>query len=213
MNVYLYQPDGGHDDNIINFIIPHKTNAVIMYIFKLIISNDTVYRPDTMPPPPLPPDKTTLISGYESNRSISINLRALMSPWNNNSAAETRNAYVISCVRAPHIYCDLFVHNKYTSSLGFVVARTANETQIWHLLSVQKNVEAKYTRSIKGLRVHNNGGDDLFYPKELIVMSGNVSAHFYKNLQKCHVNLKDIKIIQILYPDICVDDHSVVQLE
>ncbi|AGA16293.1 hypothetical protein [Thysanoplusia orichalcea nucleopolyhedrovirus] len=195
MNVNLYSPNGEQDNNI-SFIIPHKTNAVIVYLFKLDIQH----------PPPLDA-KTRLVSGYENSRPINIILR-LITP----SLKETRGAYVISCIRAPHLYKDLFVYNKYTAPLGFVVTRTHAEIQVWHILSVRKTFEAKSTKAVRGMRAHTDNGPDKFYVKDLIIMSGNVSVHFLNNIQKCRAHHRDIDIFRHFCPELIIDD-SVVQLD
>ncbi|ANF29660.1 ORF-12 [Catopsilia pomona nucleopolyhedrovirus] len=212
MNVNLYHPNGEHDDNNnITFIISHKTNAAIVYLFKLDIiaaaaaghkHPTAVYTTATL--------KTRLVSGYENGRPISMALRSIAPPLCD--TREARGAYVISCIRAPHLYRELFTYNKYTTPLGVVVVRTDAELQVWHLLSVRKTFEAKGTRNIAGLRVHVDCGADIYYPKDLIIMSGNVSVHFLNNLQKCRAHHKDIDAIKYLCADLKIDN-SPVELE
>nr|BEV20995.1 hypothetical protein [Bombyx mori nucleopolyhedrovirus] len=197
MNVNLYCPNGEHDNNIF-FIMPSKTNAVIIYLFKLDTEHPPTYNVNA---------KTRLVSGYENSRPININLRSITPSLNG-----TRGAYVISCIRAPRLYRDLFTYNKYTAPLGFVVTRTQAELQVWHILSVRKTFEAKSTRSVTGMLAHTDSGPDKFYAKDLMIMSGNVSVHFINNLQKCRAHHKDIDIFKHLCPELQIDN-SVVQLE
>ncbi|USC25980.1 hypothetical protein [Palpita vitrealis nucleopolyhedrovirus] len=198
MNVNLYVSDGQHDNNM-SFIIPYKTNAVIVYLFKLEIQYPTTYSEINV--------KTRLVSGYENGRPININLKSITP-----SLKDTQGAYIISCIRAPRLYQDLFTYNKYTTPLGFVVTRTNAELQVWHVLSVRKTCEAKNTRAITGMLTHADNGPDKFYVKDLMVMSGNMSVHFINSLQKCRVHHKDINIFTNLCPDLQIDN-SVVRLE
>lgn len=202
MNVNLYYPYGEHDNNI-TFIIPFKTNAIIVYLFKLDINSIVEH-------PPGANIKTRLVSGYENSRPINIVLRSIAPPLSNTRTAQ--GSYVISCIRAPHLYRDLFTYNKYTAPLGFVVTRTDAELQVWHVLSVHKTIEAKSTRNITGLRAHTDGGVDRYYPKDLIILSGNVSVYFLNNLQKCHAHHKDIDIFRHLCAELQIDN-NVVELE
>ncbi|AOT85481.1 ep23 [Cyclophragma undans nucleopolyhedrovirus] len=199
MNVNLYSPNGQHDNNIITFIIPHKTNSVIVYLFK---SDTTVATAAAIN------NKTRLISGYENRRPISINLRSLAPPLADTRTA--RGSYVISCIRAPCLYRDLFQYNKYTASLGFVVTCSPDEIQVWHILSVHKTVEAKSTRKIVGMRVHTDTGNDRFYLKDLIIMSGNVPTSFLSNLKKCHAHHKDVDVFKLTCAGLHIDNGVVV---
>ncbi|AAK85692.1 hypothetical protein [Epiphyas postvittana nucleopolyhedrovirus] len=186
MNVYLYQPDG-EQDNDVTFYLPHATNSVIVYLFKVGEA--------------LSPNKTRLVSGYENGRPISMHVAI---------GVARKDAYMVSCVRAPCLFRELFVHNKYTAPLGFMIVRIARGAiQVWHLLSVRKSAEAKRTRHITGLRVHNNTGPDQFYPKEIINLSGNVSAAFVNSLQRCRANNRDVNMIKLFCVDLPINDSAV----
>nr|AFS51888.1 DekiORF9 [Dendrolimus kikuchii nucleopolyhedrovirus] len=195
MNVNLYSPNEQHDDNnIITFIIPHKTNSVIVYLFKFVTIDDAAAINH----------KTRLVSGYENRRPISINLQSFVPPLADTRTA--RGSYVISCIRTPCLYRDLFQYNRYTASLGFVVTCRLNEIQVWHILSVHKTVEAKRTRKIVGLRVHTNAGTDRLYSKDLIVMSGNVLTSFLNSLKKCHAHHKDVDVFKLTCSGLQIDN-------
>lgn len=186
MNVYLYRPDG-EQDNHITFYMPHTTNGVIVYLFKMDATESTT-------------DKTRLVSGYENSRPINMQI----------TLGAHRDAYVISCVRAPCLFRELFVHNKYTAPLGFMIVRAASGApETWHVLGVSRRTEVKRTRNIKGLRVHSNRGADVFYPKVLFSLRGNVPAGFLNNLQRCRANHKDIDVLTLLCADLRVDDSPV----
>nr|UIX56136.1 HycuOrf-11 hypothetical protein [Hyphantria cunea nucleopolyhedrovirus]UIX56289.1 HycuOrf-11 hypothetical protein [Hyphantria cunea nucleopolyhedrovirus] len=188
MNVYLYQPDGEQDNNI-TFYVPHTTNGVIVYLFKAGAATA--------------PDKTRLVSGYENGRPINMHL----------SVGARKDAFVLSCVRAPCLYRELFVYNKFTAPIGLAVVRAGRAApEAWHVLGVRRRAEVKRTRNIKGLRVHSNSGPDKFYPKALISLAGNVPAHFINNLQRCRTHYKDINVLGLLCADLRVDD-SPVQLD
>ncbi|AGR57048.1 hypothetical protein [Choristoneura rosaceana nucleopolyhedrovirus] len=189
MSVYLYQPDG-EQDNDITFYMPHATNGVIIYLFKTGEG--------------AAPNKTRLVSGYENSRQISMQL-AVNAPH--------KDAFILSCVRAPCLFRELFIYNKYTAPLGLAVVRAGRAVpETWHVLSVRRRAEAKRTQKIKGLRVHNNSGSDQFYPKALISLAGNVPANFMNNLQRCRARHQDVNVLNLLCPDLRVDD-SPVQLE
>jgi hypothetical protein len=187
MNVYLYQPDGEQDNNI-TFYMPHTTNGVIVYLFKMGAT--------------LPADKTRLVSGYENSRPIKMQVAI---------GAARRDAYVVSCVRAPCLFRELFVYNKYTAPLGFVVVRSKNFVpEVWHVLSVRRSIEAKRTRHVSGLRVHSNSGrPDHFYPKDLIFLSGSIPAGFLNNLQRCRAHHNDVNVVKLFCSDLCVDNSTV----
>ncbi|AWD33677.1 hypothetical protein [Antheraea proylei nucleopolyhedrovirus] len=188
MNVYLYQPDG-EQDNDISFYMPHATNGAVVYLFKMGA--------------PAPPDKTRLVSGYENSRPISMQVSVGAAP---------RGAYLLSCVRAPCLFRELFVHNKYTAPLGFAVVRAGRVApEVWHVLGVRRSAEAKRTRRITGLRVHGSAGDQL-YPKVLISLAGNVPAGFINELQRCRAHHKDVDVVKFLCGDLRVDN-SPVQFE
>jgi hypothetical protein len=102
----------------------------------------------------------------------------------------------------------LFAFNKYTKRLGFVAVQVENETEIWHILSVRKTLEAKHSRNISGMTAHTNSGDK-FYRKELINMSGNVSEDFLKQLQKCQVHYKEVDILSIICINLQVSECAV----
>ncbi|AAP29914.1 unknown [Choristoneura fumiferana multiple nucleopolyhedrovirus] len=188
MNVYLYQPDG-EQDNDIKFYMPHATNGVIVYLFKSGAGTA--------------PNKTLLVSGYENSRPISMQL----------AMGARKDAFVLSCVRAPCLFRELFVYNKYTAPLGLVIVRAGRAApEAWHVLSVRRRAEAKRTQKIKGLRVHNNSGPDQFYPKTLMSLAGNVPSHFMNNLQNCRTRHQDVGVLNLLCPDLHIND-SPVQLE
>ncbi|UZE89700.1 EP23 [Parapoynx stagnalis nucleopolyhedrovirus] len=195
MNIYLYQPNSKQDKNV-TFIFPHKTNDVIVYLFRLGDNNDSSLL-----------SKTRLVSGYENGRPISINLKLipLLAP------IMVKGEYVISCIRSDKLYRDLFKYNDYNKPLGCVVVQIEKEIELWHILSVRKTSEAKNTRNITGMIVHTDNGD-LFYKKELIIMSGNVSVHFLQHLQKCRVQYKDLDVLSVLCENLQVDD-NVTKLE
>jgi len=79
MNVYLYQPDG-EQDNDVTFYMPHATNGVIVYLFKMGAE--------------AAPDRTRLVSGYEAGRPIGLRL----------AVGACNDAFVLSCVRAPCVF-------------------------------------------------------------------------------------------------------------
>lgn len=188
MNVYLYQPDGEQDNDVI-FYMPHATNGVIVYLFKM--GAEAAF------------DKTRLVSGYEAGRPIGLRL----------AVGACNDAFVLSCVRAPCVFRELFIHNKYTAPLGLAVVRAGRAApEAWHVLSVHRRSEAKRTRHIRALRVHSNVGPDQCYPKALISLAGNVPASFLNTLQRCRAHHKDVAAMAMLCPDLRVDD-SVVQFD
>ncbi|AUR45041.1 orf10 peptide [Spilosoma obliqua nucleopolyhedrosis virus] len=189
MNVYLYQPDGEQDNNI-TFYMPHATNGVIVYLFKAGAATTAS-------------DKTRLVSGYENGRSINTHL----------SVGARKDAFVLSCVRAPRLFRELFVYNKFTSPIGLAIVRAGRAApEAWHVLGMRRRTEVKRTRNIKGLRVHSNSGPDRFYHKALISLAGNVPANFIRSLQRCRTHYKDINVLNLLCKDLLVDD-SPVQLD
>ncbi|QDL56936.1 EP23 [Dione juno nucleopolyhedrovirus] len=190
MNVYLYQPDGERD-NEITFYMPHATNGVIVYLFRLGAETTT-----TTPPP----DKTRVVSGYENSRPINMQL----------TVGVRRDGFVLSCVRAPCLFRELFVYNKYTSSLGLAVVRVGRAApEVWHVLGTRRRSEIKRSKNITGLRVHKNFAGDTFYSKTLISLTGNVPADFINNLQRCRVHHKDVNVLRLVCADLCVDDSAV----
>ena len=187
MNVYLYQPDGEQDNNI-TFYMPHTTNGVIVYLFKMGAEAASA-------------DKTRLVSGYENRRPINMQVAI---------GVARRDAYVLSCVRAPCLFRELFVYNKYTAPLGFVVVRSGNFIpEVWHVLSVRRSIEAKRTRHVSGLRVHSNSGPDQLYPKDIISLSGNIPVGFLNNLQRCRAHHNDVNVVKLFCPDMCINNNSV----
>jgi Nucleopolyhedrovirus protein of unknown function (DUF884) len=195
MNIYLYQPNCKQDKNV-TFVFPHKTNNVIVYLFRLGDNNDSNHL-----------SKTRLVSGYENGRPISINLK----PNSSLAPITIKGAYIISCIRSDKLYRDLFKYNDHNKPLGCAVVQIEKEIEVWHILSVRKTCEAKNSRNITGMIVHTENGD-IFYKKELLIMSGNVSVHFLHHLQKSHVQYKDLNVLSVLCENLQVDD-NVTKLE
>lgn len=167
--------------------MPHTTNGVIVYLFKTTSVETTI-------------NKTRLVSGYEISRPINMQL----------TVGAYKNAFVLSCIRAPCLFRELFIHNKYTAPIGLAVIRAGNAPlEVWHVLGVRRRAEVKRTRYIKGLRVHSNSGPDRFYPKMLISLAGNVPAGFINNLQRCRAHHKDVNVLTLLCANLHVDDSPV----
>lgn len=199
MHAYLYYPDNEHDYNI-TFTIPLKINSVIVHVFK---TRHIVATADN------DEDTTRLVSGYENGRPINMLIESIRPEQ---LKTINKNNYVISCIRAPCLYRNLFQYNKYTTPLGFTVVRTSSELQVWHILSVQKKIEAKSSRKITGLRIHTDCGADRCYPKELIIISKNVSLSFINHLQQCYAHHKDVDVFKYVFADLIISD-AALELE
>ncbi|QWO71537.1 AC146-like protein [Orgyia pseudotsugata single capsid nuclopolyhedrovirus] len=199
MNFSLYYPCGDDNGNdVITFTLLHAYNSVTVFVFGIADVTDTH---DSAP-------ITRLVSGYEKNIHRRINMNVTIMKQDAVGAESKLNGYVISCVRLPYISTKLITTPTFNAPPTVVIVKNNQHTEVWHIFSARKHVEAPNSKKITGLFVNENGRD-VFYPKELINLNGNVPNEFVSALAKHTNNVQDVDIGIFMYPDVQKNENNI----
>ncbi|QEI03643.1 EP23 [Rachiplusia nu nucleopolyhedrovirus] len=197
MIVNLYYPSD-INNNLITFSIFNAINSISITTFEI---NEAVptYDLDNVPARTV----TRLVSGYErARRSINIVMKCIRAPPADRSLL--RNSYIVSCVRLPFVCVKLMMNKQFSRAVLPVVVDCNKEIQVWHIFGVAKNHEPGSLQKIKGVNVCQDGVE-VYYDKELIVLSGNIPASFIAALSKTTTYVEDIGMAAFVYPFLSVN--------
>ncbi|AAZ38313.1 ORF-147 [Agrotis segetum nucleopolyhedrovirus A] len=187
MNVNLYR--ASDNENLMSFNVLHTVNSIKVFIFQ-------------MGPPAAELSVTRLVSGYEQGlRSVCMKMQCVSS--------YDRQAYLISCVRAPYVLRRLIESKNFTRPVAPIVVQCGSETQVWHVFSVCKGKELASIARVRGVTVCENGVE-AFIAKELIALTGNLPSAFVAALSRNAPNAQDVDVIKIIYPGLIVNVEDVI---
>ncbi|AIZ48701.1 asb144 [Agrotis segetum nucleopolyhedrovirus B] len=190
MNVNLYCPHD-NDENIITFSMLNTINSFSIFVFQMGAASPM-------------PAASKLVSGYEKGlRNVCMKLECVSS--------YDRHAYLISCVRSPHVLLKLMAHSKFTRPVAPVIVKCNNngETQVWHVLGVCRGKEVASIARIRGVTVCENG-IETYINKELIALTGNIPSAFVAALTRNAPKMQDVEVIKLIYPAVHINDEDVV---
>lgn len=146
---------------------------------------------------------TRLVSGYERRRrNIDITMKSIAAPPIDRTLL--RNAYVISCVRLPCVSTKLMMNKQFSRSVLPIIVECNKEFQVWHVFGVAKNHEPASLQRIKGVNLCQSG-HEIYYDKELIVLTGNIPASFISAISKTNTYVDDINIASFVYPNLSIN--------
>ena len=193
MNVNLYRAND--DNNIITFSMLHTINSINIFVFQIRSP------PSTTTTEPI---ITRLVSGYEKGlRNISMKMTCVSSP------IMDRNAYIVSCVRAPCVLLKLMASKKFSRPVAPVMVQCNGETQVWHVFSVAKGKELNSMTRIRGVTVWLDGAET-YIDKELIYLTGNLPSAFLSSLSKNTPNVDDVDTLKLVFPSLCINAEDVI---
>ncbi|CDG72474.1 Unknown (Ac146) [Spodoptera exigua multiple nucleopolyhedrovirus] len=193
MNVNLYYAQD--NTNIVTFSMLNTINSVSIFVFQTRLSQS----------PHNVAIKTRLVSGYEKRlRNISMKMTCVSSP------SDDRNAYIVSCVRAPCVLIKLMMSKKFSRCVAPVLMNCeGGETQVWHVFGVSKGKELASMARIHGVTAWLDG-TETYIPKELVSLSGNLPAAFVSALAKNTPNVEDVDTMKLIYPTLRINTDDVI---
>ncbi|ACI28855.1 agip154 [Agrotis ipsilon multiple nucleopolyhedrovirus] len=194
MNVNLYCPHD-NDENIITFSMLNTINSISIFVFQIGAAPTSATSTAAT--------TTRLVSGYEKGlRNICMKLECVSS--------YNRHAYLISCVRSPHVLLKLMAHRNFTRPVAPVIVKCNNgETQVWHVLGVCRGKEIASIARIRGVTVCEDGVES-YIDKELIALTGNLPSAFVAALTRNAPKMQDVDVIKLIYPALRINDEDVV---
>ncbi|QNV47849.1 ac146-like protein [Alphabaculovirus altersperidaniae] len=207
MNVNLYYAQDNTD--IITFSMLNTINSLNIFVFQT--------RPPAAAASPLNSNngvvaaaiKTRLVSGYEKGlRNISMKMTCLSAEMS--LTTSDRNAYIMSCVRAPCVLLKLMTSKKFNRPVAPVLMNCDNEMQVWHVFGVGKGKEPASMARIRGVTAWIDGGVETFIHKELISFSGNIPSAFISALSKNAPNIDDVDTMKLIYPNLEINGDDVI---